>query len=112
MYITWKQPQVLSAYFKHIDKACTQLANWNVKVNNDDILIHVVDQMYESDWFSEDTMTKWEETQNHNNIWSKCHNTVGGQSVIYVHETHFFTFSTDKLQFLSKFTFFEFEVCL
>ena len=40
-----------------------QLTKWNVKVLDDNIVIHVVDQMYESNWFSEDTMTTWEETQ-------------------------------------------------
>ena len=35
-------------------------------------MIHVIDQMYESDWFSEDTMTKWEEMQDNEKTWSKC----------------------------------------
>ena len=30
-------------------------------MSNDNIVIHVVDQIYESDWFSEETMTKREE---------------------------------------------------
>ena len=28
--------------------------------------------MYESDWFSEDTMTKWEETHNNRKMWNQC----------------------------------------
>ena len=31
-----------------------------MKVSNDDIVIHIVEQLYELDWFSEETMTKWE----------------------------------------------------
>ena len=45
----WEQPQVLSASFKQIDKAQKQLAKWNIKVSDDEVVIHVVDQMYESD---------------------------------------------------------------
>ena len=54
--------QVLLTYFKQIEKAKKQIAKWNVTMLDDDIIIHVVDQMYESDWFSKETMTKWEET--------------------------------------------------
>ena len=49
--------------FKQIKKAKKQLAKWNVTVSDDGIIIHVVDQMYESDCFSEETMTKLEETK-------------------------------------------------
>ena len=49
-----------------------ELAKWNVKVSYYDIVIHAVDQMYESDWFSKDTMTKWGETQDNDKTWSKC----------------------------------------
>ena len=48
VFITWEQPHVLSAYFKQIEKARKQLTKWNVKVSDDDIVIHVVDQMYKS----------------------------------------------------------------
>ena len=40
--ITWGQPQVLSVYFKQVNKAQKQLAKWNVKVSDDDIVIHVM----------------------------------------------------------------------
>ena len=60
--IAWKQPQIFLAYFKQIKKAKKQLAKWKVSVSDNDIITHVVEQMYESDWFSEETMTKWEET--------------------------------------------------
>ena len=55
--------QVLLTYFKQIEKAKKQIAKWNVTMLDDDIIIHVVDQMYESDWFSKKTMTKWKENQ-------------------------------------------------
>ena len=61
VFITWEQPQVLSAYLKQIDKSQKQLLKWNVKVSYDNIVIHVIDQMYESDLFSEETIIKWEE---------------------------------------------------
>ena len=61
VFITWEQPQVLSTYFIQIDKAWKQLAKWKVKVSDDDMVIYVFDSLYESDWFSEETMTKWEE---------------------------------------------------
>ena len=35
-----------------------QLAKLKVKASDDDIVIHMVDQMYESDWFSQETMAK------------------------------------------------------
>ena len=41
-------------------------------VSNDDIVIHVMDQLYESDLFSEDTMTKWEKLQDNDKTWNKC----------------------------------------
>ena len=52
IFITWEKPWVISAYFKQINKAQNQLAKWNVTVSDDDIVIHVVNQMYNSDWLS------------------------------------------------------------
>ena len=43
--------------FQTIKKAQKQLAKCNVKVSDDDNVIHVMNQIYESDWFSEETMT-------------------------------------------------------
>ena len=71
LFITWQQQQVLSAYFKQIEKERKQLAKWNVKVPNNNIIIHVVDQIYESDWFSEETMMAWEDTQDFQKMWAK-----------------------------------------
>ena len=51
VFVAWEQPQVLLAYFKQIEKAKKQLAKWNVSALDDNIIIYVVDQMYESDWF-------------------------------------------------------------
>ena len=62
VFIAWEQPHILLAYFKQIEKAKRQLAKWNVSMLDDDIIIHVVDQIYESDCFLEEKMTKWEET--------------------------------------------------
>ena len=47
--VEWEQLQVLWAYFEQIDKAQKQLAKWRVIVTEDNIVIHVVDQMYKSD---------------------------------------------------------------
>ena len=66
--ITWEQLQVLLAYFKQIEKARKQLVKWSVKVYNDDLLIHVMSQMYKSDWFLEETIMVWEDTQDIKNI--------------------------------------------
>ena len=49
-----------------------QLAKWIVKVSNDDIVIDIMDQMYESNWFLEETMTTWEESQDNQKTWAKC----------------------------------------
>ena len=68
LFIKQEQPQVLSAYFKQIDKVQMQLAKWKVKVSEDDIVIHVVDQICESHWFSEETMTKREEKNDGENM--------------------------------------------
>ena len=38
----------------------------------DNIVIHVMNQMYELDWFSEETMTTWEETNDDEKAWTKC----------------------------------------
>ena len=43
-----------------------------MKVTDDDIVIHVVDQMYESNWFLEETMNKWEALTNDEKILTKC----------------------------------------
>ena len=32
-------------------------------MSDDDIVVHVVNQMYELDWFSEENMMTWEETR-------------------------------------------------
>ena len=58
VFIKWEQPQVLSGHFKQIEKARKQLEKWSVNMSNDDIVIHMVNQVYKSDWFSKDTMTK------------------------------------------------------
>ena len=49
-----------------------QLAIWNIKMSDNNIVIHIVDQMYKSHWFSEETMTTWEETQDKKKTWPKC----------------------------------------
>ena len=41
-------------------------------MSDDDIVIHVVDQMYASDWFLEDTMTKWEEVNDNRKTQKQC----------------------------------------
>ena len=69
VFIAWTQPQVLSAYFKQIENAKRQLAKWNVSMSGNNIVIHVVDQIYESDCFSEEMMTKWEETNENTKTW-------------------------------------------
>ena len=71
VFIMWEQPQVLSVYFKQIEKERKQLAKWSVKVSDNDIIIHVVNQIYESDWFSEEAMTKWEETNDNSKTWTQ-----------------------------------------
>ena len=68
----WEQQQVLLAYFNQIKKEQKQLAKWSMEVSNDDIVIHVIDQMYNLDWFSEETMTKWEDISNSIKTWLKC----------------------------------------
>ena len=72
VFIKWEQPQVPLAYFKQKEKARKQLAKWNIKVPDDDIMIHIVDQMYDSDWLSEETMMAWEELQDTDKTWAKC----------------------------------------
>ena len=69
-----EQPQNLLANFMQIEKTRKQSEKWSVKVSDDDIVIHVViiDQMCEQDWFSKDTMTKWEETNDNSKTWTKC----------------------------------------
>ena len=41
-------------------------------MSHDDIIIHVVDQMYEFDWFPKETMTKWEESNENTKTWENC----------------------------------------
>ena len=41
VFVARTQPQVLSAYFKHIEKAKKPLEKWNVSMLDDDIIIHV-----------------------------------------------------------------------
>ena len=70
VFINWEQPQVLSMYFKQIKKARKQLQKWSVNVSDNDIIVRIVDQIYKSDWFLENTMTKWEKpmtTEKHGN---------------------------------------------
>ena len=49
-----------------------QLEKQNLTVSDDVIVIHIVDQMYKSDWFSEETMAKWEEINYNNKTWLEC----------------------------------------
>ena len=53
-------------------KVKKKLVKWNVTVLNDDIVIYVIDQVYESDWFSEESMTKWKETSDNTKTWQNC----------------------------------------
>ena len=46
--IPWEQPMVLSTYFKKIKASKKKIEKWNVTVSDDDIVIHVMEQMY--DW--------------------------------------------------------------
>ena len=71
VFIKWEQPQVLSAYFKQIEKARKQLEKCSVKVSDNDFIIHMVDQMYELDLVSKDTMTKWEEINDNSKTWKQ-----------------------------------------
>ena len=41
-------------------------------VSDEDIVIHVADQIIESDWFSEETMTTWDKIPDSDKTWSKC----------------------------------------
>ena len=41
-------------------------------MSDNDIVIHVVDQMYELDSFSEEAMMNWEEIPNNNKTWTMC----------------------------------------
>ena len=42
------------------------------QISDDNIMIDVVDQMYESDWFLEETMMAWKDTQDSQKTWVKC----------------------------------------
>ena len=41
-----------------------KLEKRNVTVSGDDIVIHVIEQMYDSNWFTKEHMTGWEEQDN------------------------------------------------
>ena len=41
-------------------------------MSDNNILVHMVDQMYMPDWFSKDTMTIWEETKINSKTWKQC----------------------------------------
>ena len=41
-------------------------------VSDDDIVIHMINQMYESDWFSEEIMMTWEEISDNHKSWARC----------------------------------------
>ena len=59
---------VLSVNFNQIEKA-KKLAKWNITVSDDDIIICVVNQMHEPDWFLEEIMTKWKDTKDKRKTW-------------------------------------------
>ena len=40
-------------------------------MSNDDIVICMVNQMHELDWYSEVIMTRWEETNNNSKTWKQ-----------------------------------------
>ena len=69
IFIPWEQPTVLSAYFQKIKKAKKKLEKWNVTASDDDIVIHVMEQMYDSNWFTEEHMTEWKEREDRNKSW-------------------------------------------
>ena len=69
IFISWEQPTFLLAYFKKIETAKKKLEELNVTVFVDDIVIHVMEQMYDSDLFTEGHMTKWEEREDRNKSW-------------------------------------------
>ena len=54
IFIPWEQPTVLSAYFKKIEIAKKKLKKWNITASDDDIVIHVMGQMYDSNWFNKE----------------------------------------------------------
>ena len=60
VFIAWEQPHVLSAYSLTFKRQKKQLAKWNVTVAENDNIIHVINQMYKSNWLSEKTMIRWE----------------------------------------------------
>ena len=61
IFILWEQQMDLSTIFKKIKMAKKKLKKWNVTMSDDDIVIHVMEHMYDSDWFTEEHMTAWEE---------------------------------------------------
>ena len=70
IFLPWEQPTVLTAYFTKIKTTKKKLEKWNFKVtDNNIIIIHIVKQMYESNWFTEENMTKWEEKDKKNKTW-------------------------------------------
>ena len=47
--------------FQTNQKSTKTIGKWSIKVFNDNMVIHVSDQMYELNCFSKGTITKWEE---------------------------------------------------
>ena len=69
--ISWEQPTVLCASFKKIKTAKKKLNKWNVTVSDYDIFIHVMKQIYDTNWFPEKHMTEQEEREDRNS-WEAC----------------------------------------
>ena len=61
IFIPWEQPMVLTVYFKKTEMAKKKLERWNATVSDDDIFIHVIKQVYDSNWFTKEHMTELEE---------------------------------------------------
>ena len=49
-----------------------KLKKWNDTVSDDNIVIHVVEQVSESDWFTKKNMTEWENNDDRNKSWDAC----------------------------------------
>ena len=64
--------QVFMDYIKQINKAHKQLSKWNVTVSVDNLVIHINNQMYESDFFFLETMMTWEEIPDNIKSWAIC----------------------------------------
>ena len=63
IFIPWEQPTVLSAYFKKIETAKKKLKKLNVTVLENNI---------DSNWFTEEHMTAWEEQEDRNKSLGTC----------------------------------------